>query len=475
MLNVLISVAALGLIGLALIGLSFLVSSVWEREAKATSFAALQSAAMLILVLVFFSLLSAGFFETTPGIITLLAGIAAGAVSGFLLLRRSGANPRALEGTRGLIVGEVKRWDEREIVFARNRYLQPGTEEYETFYSEHPEWEEGDAKRRKKGGPLAAMGAIDHPREGPNRAAFMASGLLAMQLATPDKVKLQPRGPSLELSPEEATERVKGYARHVGADLVGVTEIDSRWTYSHRGMALPQAGEEWGAEIEVAHRYAIVFAEEMSRDMIAPAPHTPSAVESMHRYVDGAVIANQVASYVANLGYSATANHLSRYDCVLVPLAVDAGMGEMGRLGYLMTREFGPRQRLSAVTTDLPLVPDEPVDIGVEDFCRICRKCAVCCPSRSIPEGDPEKVNGSLRWKLNEMTCFDYWGKVGTDCNVCMRVCPWSHSRTLPHRMIVWMVARNSAARRLFSRMDDICYGKRPKPKDPPAWASFSR
>jgi reductive dehalogenase len=185
------------------------------------------------------------------------------------------------------------------------------------------------------------------------------------------------------------------------------------------------------------------------------------------------VIANQVAGYVANLGYSATANHLSHYDCLLVPLAVDAGMGEMGRLGYLMTKEFGPRQRLSAVTTDLPLLPDKPVDIGVQDFCRICKKCAVCCPSQSIPEGDPEEVNGSLRWKLNEMTCFDYWGKVGTDCNVCMRVCPWSHARTFPHRIIVWMVARNGASRRLFSKMDDVFYGKRPRPKDPPAWASF--
>jgi reductive dehalogenase len=473
MLSVLISVAALALIGLALIALSFLVSSVWEREAKATTFAALQSAAMLILVLVFFFLLWGGFFETAVGTIILIAGIAVGAVAGFILLRRSGANPRALEGTGGLIVGEVQRWDEREIVFARNRYLQPGTEQYREFYSEHPEWEEIDTARREKGGPLGAMGRIDKPHEGPNRAALLASGLLATQLATPDKVKLQPRGPSLDLSPEEATERVKGYARHVGADLVGVTELDPRWTYSHRGMALPLAGEEWGAEIEVAHRYAIVFAQEMSREMIGPAPHTPSSVESMHRYVDGAVIANQVAGYVANLGYSAMANHLSRYDCLLVPLAVDAGMGEMGRLGYLMTREFGPRQRLSAVTTDLPLLPDEPVDIGVEDFCRICRKCAVCCPSRSIPEGDPEEVNGSLRWKLNEMTCFEYWGKVGTDCNVCMRVCPWSHARTFPHRMIVWMVARNRTARRLSSTMDDIFYGKRPRPKDPPAWAGF--
>jgi len=293
MLSVLISLAALGLTGPALIALSFLASSIWEREAKATTFAALQSAAMLILVLVFFLLLRGGFFETAVGAIILIAGIAVGAVAEFILLRRSGANPRALEGTGGVIVG--------------------------------------------------------------------------------------------------------------------------------------------------------------------------------------AVIANQVAGYVANLGYSATANHLSRYDCLLVPLAVDAGMGEMGRLGYLMTREFGPRQRLSAVTTDLPLIPDEPVDIGVENFCRICRKCAVCCPSRSIPEGDPEEVNGSLRWKLNEMTCFGYWGKVGTDCNVCMRVCPWSHARTFPHRMIVWMVARNRLARRLFSTMDDIFYGRRPRPKDPPAWAGFRR
>ncbi len=475
MLGSLIFVAGLALSALAVIGLSFFISSLWEREERATRFAALQGALMLALLLGFFLLVRAGFFTTGAGFVVLIGGLAAGAVAAFLLLRRTSANPRALDGARGLVVGEVERWDEREIVFARNQFLQPGSEQYREFYDAHPEWEAPDAKRRERGGPIGAIGSIDSPHEAPNRAALMASGLLAMQLATPDKVRLQPRGPSLDLSPEEATERVKGYARHVGADLVGVAEIDPRWTYSHRGMARPLAGEEWGQEIEVGHRYAIVFAQEMSRDMIGPAPHTSSTVESMHRYADGAVIANQVAGYVANLGYAATANHLSRYDLLMVPLAVDAGLGAMGRLGYLMTREFGPRQRLSAVTTDLPLLPDEPVDIGVDYFCRICRKCAVCCPSQSIPEGDPEEVNGSLRWKLNETTCFDYWGKVGTDCNVCMRVCPWSHARTLPHRMIVWMVARNRAAGRLFSTLDDVFYGKRPRPKEPPAWAGFGR
>jgi epoxyqueuosine reductase QueG len=46
------------------------------------------------------------------------------------------------------------------------------------------------------------------------------------------------------------------------------------------------------------------------------------------------------------------------------------------------------------ILTDLPLVPDAPVDIGVEDFCKICRKCANTCPTNSIPFGDKVVHNG---------------------------------------------------------------------------------
>jgi reductive dehalogenase len=196
----------------------------------------------------------------------------------------------------------------------------------------------------------------------------------------------------------------------------------------------------------------------------------------MNNYAKGAFISTQVAAFIANLGYSASANHLRHYEAILPPLAVDAGLGEIGRLGYLMTKELGPRIRLSAVTTDLPLVPDKPIDIGAEDFCRICKKCAHCCPSQSIPlDDDPREFNGSLRWKLNDETCFDYWGKIGTDCNVCMKVCPWSHARTFPHKLIVAIITRNRLSRRLFNLMDDIFYGKKPKPKAPPRWAKYKK
>jgi epoxyqueuosine reductase QueG len=152
---------------------------------------------------------------------------------------------------------------------------------------------------------------------------------------------------------------------------------------------------------------------------------------------------------------------------------VDAGLGELGRFGYLITRKFGPRVRLAAVTTDMPLILDQPVDIGVEDFCRDCKKCALCCPSNSIAMEDQIEVNGTLRWKLDEQSCFEYWGKVGTGCNICMRVCPWSHASSFPHQLIKTLVSRNRMARRVFTLMDDIFYGKKPRPKAPPRWAEY--
>jgi hypothetical protein len=85
-----------------------------------------------------------------------------------------------------------------------------------------------------------------------------------------------------------------------------------------------------------------------------------------------------------------------------------------------------------------------------------------------------KEYNGTLKWKLNAETCFEYWGKCGTDCCICMKVCPWSHARTWPHKIILWLITRNKYSRRFFNLMDDIFYGKKPKPKPGPDWAQFT-
>ena len=89
-----------------------------------------------------------------------------------------------------------------------------------------------------------------------------------------------------------------------------------------------------------------------------------------------------------------------------MPAAVNAGLGELGRYGMLIHEEFGSRLHLTVVSTDLPLTVDEPVDIGVEDFCRRCMKCARNCPSYSISFGDKAVINGVEKWAINVESCY---------------------------------------------------------------------
>ena len=477
MVKFLLVLQAVLVFGVALFCIGFLIASLNEKEQRAALAAGAVIVALIFFELCGYGLYSLGFFFNPAGKLLLIAGWAGLGYAIYFFGRHSGANEKALKGVEGYLVGQAQRFDEREQVFARERSIRPGSDQYEAFYRLHPELEQMDSERRKAGGLLGTPGAIDHPGEGPNIAAMEAFFSIpphfgkpknhspAVQLTVADR---------LNISPEEAATRVKGFARQLGADLVGITRINPLWVYSHRGEIFYENWAQWGQKITLDHSYAVVFAVEMDWKMVSTAPHTPSVVESALTYSKGAWISSQLAAYIANLGYAATANHSRHYDLLMIPAAVDAGLGELGRFGYLITRQLGPRVRIMAVTTNLPLACDHPVDIGVEDFCRFCKKCARSCPSVSIPDGEQQEVNGSLRWKLNAETCFGYWAKAGTDCTICMRVCPWSHPRTFPHRVVISLVVRNKWARRLFSLMDDLFYGKKPKPKVPPAWAQYN-
>jgi reductive dehalogenase len=462
---------------IVLFTLGFLITSLKENEPRAAMMAAALSVFLIGMELAIYFFYTLGFFSHFAGMLVLVGAWVATGAAIYFLCRRTGPNQRALKGSDGYIVGQAPRFDEREQVFARERTLRPDSAQYKEFYRTHPELEQMDSKRRKAGGLLGIPGNIDRPGGGSNVSAMEAAFAIPPHFGKPESHSPAAHAtgdnrPSM--SPAEATLRVKGFARHLGAGVVGVAKTNPLWVYSHRGEIFYDNWEQWGEEITVEHPYAIVLAVEMDHEMVCTAPHTPSVAESALSYSKGAWISTQLATYIANLGYAATANHSRHYDLLLVPAAVDAGLGEMGRFGYLITKELGPRVRIFAVTTDLPLVADHPVDIGVEDFCGFCKKCARCCPSNSIPDGDQLEFNGTVRWKLNAETCFGYWGMVGTDCNVCMRVCPWSHPRTFPHRVVISLVVRNKWARRLFSLMDDLFYGDKPKPGSPPPWAGYS-
>ncbi len=444
----------------------FAVESIREKEPRAPKLAA----AGIVLLLA-----SAGLIVWVPILRPPLAvGFGLAILTGLVGLIPGRGNPRALKGARGHAVEEPVRFDERDIVFARNRSLPPGSEVYRRYYERHPDKEESDAKRRERGGPIGRPGAIDGGY--PPNVAMVKAGFAFPALVGPAaEMAPDPETAPARLEPAKASFIIKSYARHLGADLVGVCRVDPAWAYSHQGEIFYDNWDDWGRELPEPLPYAVVFATEMKHDLVIGAPHTPTVVESSRDYAFGAFISTILVGWFSAMGYRAVAHHNRRYDLLLVPLAVDAGLGELGRQGYLIADKFGPRVRLFAVTTDMPLAPDQPIDLGAEVFCRRCLKCAESCPSSSIPRGEKTIVDGVEKWKLDEESCFDYWGRVGTDCSVCMAVCPFSRPNRSIHKLVRWLIRRSDAARRFLPYLDNFVYGKKWRPRRVPEWVDYPK
>jgi reductive dehalogenase len=386
-------------------------------------------------------------------------------------------NQRALKGSFGFITGKPKKIDERDIVFARNRCLKPGSDLYKRYYRAHPEKEEVDAKRRSMGThALGTPGLIDNcyrPNTSMITAGFHFPMYLGQHAEHEPETSLTSGSSPTTIDPHKASEIIKGFAKHLGASLVGICKVNPLWSYSHRGEIFFENDEDWGKELDEPLPFAVVIATEMNHELVSAGPHIPAVIESGLNYAKGSYITTILAHWFSAMGFKAVADHHRHYTKLLVPLAVDAGLGELGRQGYLIAKKYGPRVRLFAVTTDMPLIPDQPVDMGAEEFCKRCLKCAEACPSKSIPTGEKTNINGIKRWKLKEESCFQYWAKVGTDCSICMGVCPFSRPDTLLHQFVKLIITHSYMARLFFPYIDNIIYGKKWHAKSVSPWIDY--
>lgn len=241
------------------------------------------------------------------------------------------------------------------------------------------------------------------------------------------------------VSPADMAAEVKQAAKVFGADLTGITATDLRWHYSHKYDA--DNRNEKPNELPSHLKNCIVVGTAMQYEVVKTYPSALAGVAPGFGYSKDAFVLQTLAQFIRNLGYDAVASLNDTAQAI--PYAIQAGLAEYGRNGLAITKEFGPRVRFGKIFTDLPLTHDAPVRFGVKEFCNVCNKCAEACPAKAIPFGAPiaeplnaSNIKGIRKWTVDGEKCFTTWANQGTECGICVRVCPYNKgNKTLQQRM----------------------------------------
>ena len=205
------------------------------------------------------------------------------------------------------------------------------------------------------------------------------------------------------------TTDIREKARALGFGEVGFTRYDRRYTY--------QSKKSW-----VKFNHAICLALEQDYSQTQSIPSLEAEFAHFGTYEIAGALALDLAEHIRSLGYHAQVHSPNDNSGAFIPLFVEAGLGQLGANGQLLSPHFGSRARLMLITTDAPVVHDEPVDYGINKFCEECQVCVVRCPARALLR---EKVwyRGVKKNKLVYDRCrpvmVTYEG-----CAVCMKVCP---------------------------------------------------
>ena len=303
--------------------------------------------------------------------------------------------------------------------------------------------------------------------------------------------------PRWEGTPEENDRLVRTFLRIHGACHVGFVELETNTTeklinaydgakiMSVQGPRLdildvdepvdapedPKTGGGGYRIIPKKARWVIVYTLRMSPELIHRAPGLISSREHGYMYDLRTLVQGQLQNFLRTLGYMGLGDTLPYAAfCQSTGFAVLAGLGETCRVMHTLTPDYGLMERVFVVVTDLPLAPGKPVDFGVMNFCRTCKKCADYCPAQAIPHDTepswevkgPFNREGVRHWYRNEPACRAYIYTAGA-CAVCFAVCPYSKTHKASYTN-AWQstVAKTPVFNRLIRKMDDFMgYGPR--------------
>jgi NAD-dependent dihydropyrimidine dehydrogenase PreA subunit len=215
--------------------------------------------------------------------------------------------------------------------------------------------------------------------------------------------------PSTQPTGEDISQKIKDKARELGYVEVGITAYDLHYEYqSRRGFN--------------QYPHAICLAYEQDFEPTQTIPSVDAEIVHSSTYRTQAAAGLELANYIRSLGYHAQVIHSGDATGPMIPMHVNAGLGQLGACGYLLTPHAGSRNRLMMVTTDANVTYDKPVDYGIHALCQVCQVCVNRCPGRALMR-DKIWWRGIEKNKLYFKRCRPVMARY-LGCGICMKVCP---------------------------------------------------
>ncbi len=230
--------------------------------------------------------------------------------------------------------------------------------------------------------------------------------------------------------PRVLVRHIKSLGIFLGADMVGICKMQPSFAYTHSAE---------GQELFSDYKYAIVMIARKHVPTVTACDGAESIMDpaSFQAYQRLTCQSETMANYIRRLGYEAAPSHMFGYLNMMMPLIIEAGLGEVGRMGIAINPFLGANYKSAAVLTNLPLETDKPIDFGLQDYCKHCRVCVNACQVGAISDGDMVEYNGYETWNMDREKCFRYYLE-NRVCGRCSKMCPWSNPDITPEAYKDW-------------------------------------
>jgi NAD-dependent dihydropyrimidine dehydrogenase PreA subunit len=220
--------------------------------------------------------------------------------------------------------------------------------------------------------------------------------------------ELEPTGTP---SGEDVTELIRQKARELGYGEVGFTRSNRNYVYQSRK-----------ATMKPGLPNAICLALEQDYNKTQSIPSLEAEDTHFGTYFRQGPLTMELTDFIRALGYKVQVSGPTWHYGPMIPMFVEAGLGQLGANGQLLSPHFGSRARLQIIFTNAKVTYDQPIDYGIHQFCQVCQVCVNRCPGRALM---PEKVwyRGVEKNKLVFKRCRPVMARY-LGCGICMKVCP---------------------------------------------------